>query len=451
MSTLEITIRPTKKQDEAWAYLEDDITTELLFGGGAGGGKSRLLCEWEAKCCLRYPGTRWLLGRAVLKNLKESTLLTLFEVLTDWGLTAGTHYRYNQQDNIISFWNGSSIYLKDLFAYPSDPNFDSLGSTEYTGAGIDEANQVSHRAKEVVRSRLRYRLDAFGLIPKLFMSCNPAKNWVYTDFYLPARNGTLPEGRAFVQALVTDNPHISPHYVESLKSLKDPAMRERLLLGNWEFDDDPNALFARDRLLDLFTNPVEEGSEHYLTCDVARLGRDKTVYAIWYGLKLVELIVLDKTRIPEVMADIEGLRAKHNIPMSHCLVDEDGVGGGVVDGLGCKGFVGGSSPLEDKLRNEHTFQLNYANLRAQCYYTLAEYVRESKLAITPTTYQDHLVADLEQVKAKDPDRDTKLKVIAKDAIKEALGRSPDFGDALMMRMYFELLPPAPEVGFWVID
>jgi hypothetical protein len=445
MSTLAITINPTKKQDEAWSYLEDDITTELLLGGGAGGGKSRTICEWEIKCALRFPGSRGLLGRSVLKSLKESTLLTFFEVAQYWHLTANVHYRYNQQDNIITFWNGSAIYLKDLFAYPSDPNFDSLGSTEYTFAGIDEVNQVTFRAKEVVRSRLRYKLTEFNLIPKLLMTCNPAKNWVYSDFYLPAKTGTLPQGRAFVQALVTDNPHISPHYIESLKSLKDPAMRERLLHGNWEYDDDPNALFGRDELNDLFSNPLP-GGDAYLTCDVARLGRDRTVYIIWEGLRAVEIIAVDKTRVNEVIADIEGLRAKHGIPMSHVLVDEGGVGGGVVDGLNCPGFVGGSSAIQDKLLRRidgeatPSYQVNYGNLRAQCYYTLAEYVREHRLAIEETEYRDMIVADLEQIKSKDPDRDSKLRVISKDEIKEHLGRSPDFGDALSMRMWFEVQP-----------
>lgn len=445
MSTLAITINPTKKQDEAWSYLEDEVTTELLLGGGAGGGKSRTICEWEIKCALRFPGSRGLLGRSVLKSLKESTLLTFFEVAAHWGLQAGSHYRYNQQDNIISFWNGSAIYLKDLFAYPSDPNFDSLGSTEYTFAGIDEANQVTLRAKEVVRSRLRYKLKDFNLIPKLLMTCNPAKNWVYSDFYLPAKNGTLPKGRAFVQALVTDNPHISPHYIESLKSLKDPAMRERLLHGNWEYDDDPNALFGRDELNDLFSNSVE-GGDKYLTCDVARLGRDRTIYIIWEGLKAVEIIAVDKSRVNEVIADIEGLRAKHGIPMSRVLVDEGGVGGGVVDGLGCPGFVGGSSAIQDKLlrrvegESTTSYQVNYGNLRAQCYFTLAEYVREHRLAIEETEYRDLIVADLEQIKSKDPDRDSKLRVISKDEIKEHLGRSPDFGDALSMRLFFEVQP-----------
>ena len=448
MSTLTINLHPTPKQDQAWSYLNDQLTTELLYGGAAGGGKSRLLCEWEASSAIRYPGSRWLLGRAVLKSLKESTLLTLFEVLSDWQLKPNQHYRYNQQDNTITFWNGSVIYLKDLFAYPSDPNFDSLGSTEFTGAGIDEANQVTAKAKEVVKSRLRYKLDIFGLIPKLLLTCNPAKNWTYSDFYLPWRNGTLPPSRAFVQSLVTDNPHISPHYVESLRNLRDKALKERLYFGNWEYDDDPNALFSIDALNDLFSNPVERGDDNYLTVDVARFGRDKSVLMVWEGLVVTEIQTMDKSATTEVVAGIEGLRLKHGIPASRTLVDEDGVGGGVVDQGGYKGFVGGSSALEDKRHAKFEFKLNYANLRGQCYYTLAEVVQKRlmKIETDDMVVYETIIGDLEQVKAKDPDKDTKLRVIAKDEIKEHLGRSPDYGDCLMMRMFFELDPtPVPNI------
>lgn len=282
------------------------------------------------------------------------------------------------------------------------------------------------------------------------MSCNPAKNWVYADFYLPARDGTLPPDLAFVQALVTDNPHISKHYIDNLKSLKDPALRERLLLGNWEYDDDPNALFGRDELGDLFSNPVEASGDTFLTCDVARLGRDKTIYIVWNGLVATEIIAVDKSRVNEVIADIEGLRAKHGIPMSHVLVDEAGVGGGAVDGLGCPGFVGGAAAIQDKSPRQvegesvPSYQVNYGNLRAQCYYTLAEYVREHRIGIAAPEYRDQIVADLEQIKSKDPGRDTKLRVISKDEIKEHLGRSPDFGDAISMRLFFEVQPEEQE-------
>jgi hypothetical protein len=51
-----------------------------------------------------------------------------------------------------------------------------------------------------------------------------------------------------------------------------------------------------------------------------------------------------------------------------------------------------------------------------------------------------------RVIANDVDSDGKLKVIPKDLIKEALGRSPDFADMIAMRMWFDLdKTPVPDI------
>src|SRR5690606_11053280 len=190
----------TIKQTLALDALESDHINEVIFGGGAGGAKSFLGCYWLAKMSLKYPGTRWVMGRAILKTLKETTLNSFFEVCRMQGLASGIHYKFNAQSNIISFPNGSEILLKDLFSYPSDPNFDELGSLEITGAFIDECNQVSEKAWNILKSRIRYRLDEYGLTPKILGTCNPAKNWVYSKFYKPSRDGELENSKMFIQS-----------------------------------------------------------------------------------------------------------------------------------------------------------------------------------------------------------------------------------------------------------
>lgn len=426
-----------KKQTKALDYLEDSETTELLYGGAAGGGKSVLGCYWQLKRRLKFPGTRGLIGRASLKTLKETTLQTFFEVCKMQGLVAERDYRFNQQSNIIYYPNGSQTLLKDLYQYPSDPNFDELGSLEITDAFADECNQMVEKAWNVVKSRIRYKLDDFGLIPKILGTCNPAKNYVYTKFYKPFKEGTLDRERKFVQALVSDNPDISKFYKENLLSL-DKASKERLLFGNWEYDDDPSALMSYDSITDLFTNEHVEQGEKVITADIARFGSDKTVIMVWSGLRVEKIVTVAKGSVTDTADRIKDLQAAYKISRSRILVDEDGVGGGVKDILQCVGFVNNSSPLVLKYDEKE----NFANLKSQCYFRLSEMVNKNEIYIkcSDTEVRQAIIEELEQVKQKDMDKDGKKAVIPKETVKELLGRSPDYSDTLMMRQYFELKP-----------
>lgn len=444
----QISFSPTHKQMQALAVLADDTTSELVFGGAAGGGKSYLGCAWCVLNAYQYPGSRGLLGRAILKQLKQSTLLTLFQVCQDFGLVKGVDYIYKEQDGLVLFPQyGSTIYLKDLFAYPSDPEFDSLGSTEYTYAFIDEASQIKVKAKNVVRSRLRFKLNEFQIIPKLLMTCNPSKNFLYTEFYKPSVDKTIDPTKAFIASKVQHNPYLPASYIESMKTL-DKTSQERLLYGNWEYDDDPAALMDYDSIIDIFTNQIytpEKDSmgklkpdtrQRYISCDVARFGKDKTVIAVWYGLECVELRSYAKTSTTTVAGKLKEAMQKHKISASHVIIDEDGIGGGVKDQLyGAKGFIANTRPFRDE---------NYQNLKAQCYYKLASLVNSGEIAVRTDNLEHRqlLIEELEQVKAKDIDKDGKQAIQPKQAVSELLGRSPDFSDTLMMRMYFEFKPKA---------
>ena len=64
----------TIKQTKAIDYLEDRHKVEVLFGGGAGGGKSALGCYWQIKRRMMYPETKGLIGRTILKRLRRRLL-----------------------------------------------------------------------------------------------------------------------------------------------------------------------------------------------------------------------------------------------------------------------------------------------------------------------------------------------------------------------------------------
>ena len=116
-----IRFEATSKQDLAWQYLNDDLTTEIGYGGGGYGGKSFLGCFWILKNCMCYPDTRWFIARHELKNLRLTTLKTFFKLCAIFGIKEGLYFNYNKQDNVITFYNKSEIILLDLAYKPSDP------------------------------------------------------------------------------------------------------------------------------------------------------------------------------------------------------------------------------------------------------------------------------------------------------------------------------------------
>ena len=418
----------TTKQKAAFRILRDNTTTEILYGGAAGGGKSYLLCLWAISYSLEHDGIRGLIGRSKLDALKKTTLNTFYDVCKQLELRAGEHYTYNGVSNIITFYNGSEIILKDLFHYPSDPNYDSLGSLEITWAAVDECSQITEKAKQILSSRIRYKLDDLNLIPKLLLTCNPSRGWVYNDFYKPSKEGVIPEYRVFIQSLVTDNKHISKHYIGQLSKL-DEISKQRLLHGNWDYEDTDGKLMGYDKILDAFSVDAKRGTK-YITADIARYGADKTVIVLWDGLNAERFKIIDRSSMVEVADAIRAMQMEHQVLLANIIVDEDGVGGGVKDILRCKGFINNSRPLKGD---------NYTNLKSQGYYMLADLINKGELGIriSDIALKHQLIDELSIVKRKDADKDGKLAIIGKDKVKLELGRSPDISDAIMMRMWYE--------------
>jgi phage terminase large subunit len=142
---------------------------------------------------------------------------------------------------------------------------------------------------------------------------------------------------------------------------------------------------------------------------------------------------------------IERLRLENGVPVSNVIVDEDGLGGGLVDFMKYRGFINNSRPMPSPDRpyndNGQLVYENYDNLKSQCYYRLSEIINRNEMyiEIADKEKQD-LVEELEQVKMKDLNSDMKKGVVQKDIVKQNIGRSPDISDAIMMRMFFELVP-----------
>jgi len=457
---VKVTITPQPKQYACYQYLFDDHTRFVGFGGGAGGGKTWLGCEWLLMNCYRYPGSKWFIGRKELKRLMGSTYITWTKVCTYHNIPK-TDWQLNSKYNYIEFINGSRIDLLDVDFKPSDPMFERFGSLEYTGGWGEEVGEWHFLAFDVLKSRIgRWKNLEFGLeVPKFLLTFNPTKNWLYRIFYKPWRDNSLPTGYSFTQSLYMDNEYTSEEYGKALNEIDDLVTKARLKDGIWEYDDEDTVLIKYDAILDLFTSTPEFSTEVYLTGDIARFGSDRIVYGLWRGWDLEKVVIKHHQGVDQTITDLRTIMGENRIPYSHCVVDEDGVGGGVVDGLrGIKGFVNNSSPIKTASPIEHNAlkKENYRNLKTQCSYILAAKINNHVTTVSAELSEkdrDLLIEELGQIRRKITGDDATLQIITKEEVKENLGRSPDLSDMMMMRAYFELDKPKraatydPSLGF----
>lgn len=439
----EITLRPTLKQHEAYQALGNPEVDTIFFGGSAGGGKSWLICESRLVRAYLYPGYRSFIAREELKRLMQSTYVTWTKVCQHHKIPT-SDWKLNGQYNYIEFTNGSRIDLLDIKFVPSDPLYERFGSLEYTDGAIEEAGEVNYLAFDVLKSRIgRHKNKEFGLRPTMLITGNPKKNWTYSEFYKPWKNGTLPSNSAFIQALYSDNKYTSEEYGKQLSQIRDRIMKERLMYGNWDYADDDNQLMKHDAITDLFTNTVNPSDNKFFVADIARMGSDLSVFGKWKGFHCYAVDNYGKQGIDVTSDKVKEVLRIEQIPYSHAIADEDGIGGGVVDVVrGIKGFMANRAPFPNRLTGKPD---NYKNLKSQCAYLLADFVNDHKIRIDcDKATEEKIIEELSTIKRKDPDREGKLEIEPKEKQKELLGRSPDFADMLIMRMYFELEQPTRE-------
>lgn len=438
------------KQLKAAEYWIDDTTEELLYGGGKGGGKSYLGAALIFGDALLYPETHYFIARQELIDLRKFTIPTIHEVFQNFGLKFDDYCSFNGQDNVFNLTNGSRVYLISCKAIPSDPLYERFGSMQMTRGMLEEAGEIVENAKANLWLSIgRWKNDVYCLKKKMLITANPKKGWMKRDFVDPYDQGVLPPSRQYVQALATDNSYLPKDYIESLRNDKDTVRRQRLFLGDWDYEDDKTSLVSSDALSDAFSNTITKENAKYLIIDVARYGEDSTTFNFWQGLELYKIEKRQKQSTEMTKQQAKDFAAAERIPYSNIMVDEDGIGGAVVDGLlGVRGFVANSSPLptahQIRLKAAHVEshlipKSNFANLKSQCAYKAAELINEHKIAFAVPEFRDVIIEELTALlKKKKVDDDSKMQIRPKEEVKDDLRRSPDIGDAIIYRAWFEI-------------
>jgi len=400
---------PTEKQAEA----HQNGARFVLYGGAMRGGKSVWGCNEGLQLSLEYPGNRGLVCRWELPSLKRTTLTTLFEFLPDELIK-----HHNRQDGIIELLNGSSILYMGLKPSSEHSALERLKSLELGWFFIDEATEVEKRYFDVLTTRLSLRLPN-GTFPRYrgLLASNPEPGWVRETFIDQAL-----EDHAFIPALPTDNPHLSPDYIVNLtKTLPEPLVK-KYLEGDWDVLEGENYLFPYAWIKAANEREGPQSDMCEAGVDVARFGGDFNVVAIRRGGMVTIPYV---THFQDTMQTAgEVAQVLDNEKPSLVKVDSVGVGAGVCDRLREQGYkvsevVGGGKPYDSE---------RFYNVRAENHWVFRERLEHGMVGLPN---DPELTAQLAGIKFT-VSSDRRIKVESKEDMKKRGLRSPDKADAVIM-------------------
>jgi phage terminase large subunit len=442
------------KQLQAMRLLTDDTTKQVGLGGSARCGKSLLLCFWQLMNRLAYSLTRGLIGRLELTNLDSTTGKTLYNLFNFYGLEHKKDYNYDSQNHHkIIFANGSELFLMDTFFPLSDELFTKFGSLELTDAAIDESNETRLGVINKIYSRTGWcNNEKYGLPRKTLETFNPEKNHVYRRFWKPYRDGNETVETKFIKALPTDNPHPAvKQWIEDIIKLGDKVMIERLVHGNFDFEDGDECLCSYDKFTNMFTNTfVPDEGQSFLTIDVA-ITNDRFVCFAWKGLRVKEIRSIrnvskpistitdngewiNKIDFTPLVRNINEMCDKWKIPRANIAYDADG-------GLGAKmaNFIPGAVAINN---GRTSIRPGYKNLTTELGYKLAEVINEDKIYYDcdlTTDLKEQIITECQISLKRDSLIGNKLALKPKAEVSQLLGNiSPDLYDAKKYRMLFLL-------------
>lgn len=337
-------------------------------------------------------------------------------------ISNSSFFESNSSKLYITLFNGAEIHFK------SADKPDSLYGDNVYAAVFDEFT----RAKEGAWFALRSTLTATRAPCKFIGNYTGSSNWGHK---LSKKAGDPNSEYEYFKITAYDAVKagiLDEEEVEQARKDLPLSVFKALYLAEGSLEED--ILFFEDDLEACFSNEyVKEGSDRYISADIALHGSDRFVICIWYGWVLKEIIVKEKADPKEVEEVLKSLANKYNIPRHRIVYDADGVGSYLRGYLkAAKPFVNGSKALNKE---------NYQNLKSQCFFKLASKIEAGGIFIKHDAFKEDIVKELEQVKKDKPNSDGKLKVIGKEMIIKILGYSPDFADAIMMRMFFDLSKP----------
>ena len=284
-STPALSFRPASRKQEMFLKSKAGI---VVFGGGAGSGKSYCVALKLLKC-VADPNFKCLVIRRTFKQIKGAG-----GILDTIKKVHGTVYDidYNGTDHVLRYSSGAEVHFRPM---GMKKHTDDIQGQQYSMIVVDEAQQIDGESLIYCLSRLR---SEWAGIHQLVMTCNPLPDTFVHELvklnldeegtpieeqcgtikYMLTRGGEVmmfnerveatpfllegeePQSVSFINACVYDNPVLlkrQPDYVSKLQAMT-RVERARLLEGNWNAREESSGYFNEGWLNPLF--PSDRGA-----------------------------------------------------------------------------------------------------------------------------------------------------------------------------------------------
>lgn len=234
--TVKLNYTPTAKQ----TLFHKSVADEVLYGGAAGGGKSKA-CVMEAlMLCLEHKNTHAYLFRRSYPELRDTLIA---EAIRSIPCVLG---KYSGSTHDFVLKNGSVMHFRYCSCMSDVTKYQGV---EIHWLFIDELTHFEREIYDYLKTRLRAN-EALGIKPRVRCTSNPGgigHGWVKAYFIDGKEPFEICKHKVFSQVLnteeirttqyipayATDNPHITKDYIFELEQ-KPEKLKKALLLGQWD-------------------------------------------------------------------------------------------------------------------------------------------------------------------------------------------------------------------------
>ena len=252
----------------------------------------------------------------------------------------------------------------------------------------------------------------------------------------------------FIEAKLADNKKLmkaDPTYLSNLVN-QDEEQRARDLDGNWKYRNVGDDLIKLANLEDFFKNSFQFGdNQRRCACDVAFDGGDNLVMWLLIGDHIEDVYVCSATS-RTVLNNVKNKLEEWRVLEENFTYDLSGLG------QTFKGFFTHAVPFNNRESVEERYKGQFDNIKSQCAYMFYHALNDGELSINPNlldlkfsgdgysnmALRDILRKERKAIKKNIDISDNGFCIIKKRMMKQIVGHSPDFIEALLMIFIFKI-------------